>query len=111
MLQIDVSIVTYAPDFALLEALLESLAEPAPLARHLFIEDNSPIEDGVPDAAVVDRIRALPVLAAPGAFASVSVTRSGRNVGFGRGHNANAARGRSPFLLVLNPDCIVEPGA
>ena len=105
MLQIDVSIVTYAPDLALLEALVASLAEPAPLARHLFIEDNSA------DGTVVERIRALPSLATPGAFASVSVTRSGRNVGFGRGHNANAARGRSPYLLVLNPDCIMEPGA
>ena len=105
MSQIDVSIVTHAPDAGLLESLLASLAEPGPVARHLFIEDNSA------DPAVVERIRALPSLARPGSFASVSVTRSGRNVGFGGAHNANAARGRSPFLLVINPDCIVEPGA
>jgi GT2 family glycosyltransferase len=28
----------------------------------------------------------------------------------GRGHNANAARGKAPFLLLLNQDCILEPG-
>ena len=104
MLEIDLSVVTFAPDVELLERLLESLAEPAPFARHLFIEDNSD------DPAVVARLRALPVLSG-GAFASVRIERSGRNVGFGRAHNANAARGRAPYLLVINPDCIVEPGA
>ncbi len=33
------------------------------------------------------------------------------NVGFGRGHNANAARGSAPYQLVVNPDCVLEPGA
>ncbi len=46
-----------------------------------------------------------------GAFAGVDVQRSGENLGFGRGHNANAKRGRSAWLLVINQDCILEPGA
>ena len=104
MLAIDLSIVTFSPDFALLERLLASLAEPAPFARHLFIEDNSA------DGSVVERLRALPVLA-EGAFASVRIERSGTNVGFGRAHNANAARATSPYLFVVNPDCVLEPGA
>jgi GT2 family glycosyltransferase len=32
-------------------------------------------------------------------------------VGFGRGHNANASLGTAPWLFVVNPDCILEPGA
>jgi GT2 family glycosyltransferase len=32
------------------------------------------------------------------------------NVGFGRGHNANVARGSAPFVLLINQDCVLEPG-
>lgn len=32
------------------------------------------------------------------------------NVGFGRGHNANVARGSAPFVLLVNQDCVLEPG-
>ncbi len=32
------------------------------------------------------------------------------NLGFGRGHNAAAARGSAPFILILNQDCVLEPG-
>jgi GT2 family glycosyltransferase len=32
------------------------------------------------------------------------------NVGFGRGHNANMARGSAPFVLLVNQDCVLEPG-
>src|SRR4029079_19081255 len=35
----------------------------------------------------------------------------GSNVGFGRAHNANAALGSAPLLFVVNPDCVLEPGA
>ncbi|MEO7741610.1 MAG: glycosyltransferase family 2 protein [Usitatibacter sp.] len=104
---IDVSIVTYAPDLALLQRLLASLAEPAPRAilRNVFIQDNSA------DETMADRIAALPELQPNGAFAAVSIERSGRNLGFGRGHNANARRGAAPYLLVANQDCVLEPGA
>jgi hypothetical protein len=32
------------------------------------------------------------------------------NLGFGRGHNANVARGTAPFVLIVNQDCELEPG-
>jgi GT2 family glycosyltransferase len=32
------------------------------------------------------------------------------NLGFGRGHNANVARGSAPFVLLINQDCVLEPG-
>jgi GT2 family glycosyltransferase len=107
MQPIDLSIVTFQPDMGLLEQLLASLGEAtqAPLQRNLFIEDNSP------DGAVAAAIAALPALQAGGPFARVQVERSGANVGFGRGHNANAARGTAPFILLLNQDCVLEPGA
>jgi GT2 family glycosyltransferase len=105
VLDVDVSVVTYRPDCELLGQLIASIAEQsAGLGIHLLIVDNSP------EPEVTQRIEALPALQAGGAFAEVVVHRSGANVGFGRGHNANAARGRAPFLFVLNQDCILEPG-
>jgi GT2 family glycosyltransferase len=107
MRAVDVSIVTYAPQLGLLRQLLESLAEPtqAPLKRHLLIHDNGG------DPAAFAGIAALARGREGDAFDTVTVERSPTNVGFGRGHNANAARGASAFLLVLNQDCVLEPGA
>ena len=102
MREADVSIVTYEPDLALLRRLFASLAEAAPARLNLFIHDNSP------SAAPVESLRGE--LESNAAFTRVELTHS-PNVGFGRGHNANAAKGRAPWLLVLNPDCILEPRA
>ena len=102
---VDVSIVTYRPDFPLLESLVASIAEQvAGLAVNVLIQDNSP------DPETTERIAALPALGAGGPFARVDVVHSPVNVGFGRGHNANAARGTAAFLFVLNQDCVLEPG-
>jgi GT2 family glycosyltransferase len=102
--ELDVSVVTYRPDEPLLTALFASFA--AANVRHagidLFLRDNGT------DAALVDRIGEA--ASAGGAFRTVRVARSPGNVGFGAAHNANAASGRAEFLLVLNPDCILEPG-
>jgi len=107
MREVDLSIVAYQPDLPLLRQLLASLAEPpaAPVRLNLLIQDNSP------DPAATARLVALPELQPGGAFARVDVKHSGANLGFGRGHNANASRGTAPWLLVLNQDCILEPGA
>ena len=106
MREVDISIVAYQPDLALLEGLLASLAEPTreAMRRSLFIHDNSA------DPAVAAKIAALPRLQAGGGFDRVDVRHSATNLGFGRAHNANAARGSASFLLVLNQDCILEPG-
>ena len=103
---VDLSIVTFRPDLPLLRQLLQSLAAEAGdgLRLNLLVHDNTP-ETGSAEA-----IRAMPEASLTG-FARVEVHASAQNVGFGRGHNANAARGEAPWLLVLNQDCVVEPGA
>jgi GT2 family glycosyltransferase len=100
--EVDVSLVAFHPDTVLLRELLASLAEPtrAPLRRNLLVFDNSAAEARLG----VDGI-------ARDAFARVDVAHSGANLGFGRGHNANVARGTAPFVLLVNQDCILEPGA
>ena len=106
MREVDISIVTYQPDLALLQQLLESLAEPTrePLRRNVFIQDNGP------DPGIVARLALLPPLQPGVAFERIDVKHSGANLGFGRAHNANAARGNASFVLVLNQDCVLEPG-
>jgi GT2 family glycosyltransferase len=102
---VDLSVVTYRPEPELLAALLTSLAEASPaLSLNLFVLDNSP------DPAETEALRAMPEIAV-GPFAKADVQRTGENLGFGRGHNANAKRGAAPWILVINQDCIVEPGA
>ncbi len=104
MTAVDVSVVTFRPDLALLGTLFESVAEQlGAVEASLFVHDNSPEDE------ITARIDALPALWEPERFATIQIYRSQTNVGFGRGHNANAARGRAPYLLVLNQDCIVEP--
>ncbi|MBK6980632.1 MAG: glycosyltransferase [Betaproteobacteria bacterium] len=105
MPDVDLSVVTYRPEPSLLASLFASLAEArATLRLNLLVQDNSP----EPDTAAT--IASMPQLEGD-AFAKVDVQRSGANLGFGRGHNANAKRGTAPWLLVVNQDCIVEPGA
>ena len=105
MRDVDVSIVTYENDPAELRALAASLAEGAVggAKTNLFIHDNS--------AAPGPMLRLGEELASSMGFARVDVRHAGSNPGFGAGHNANAARGSAPFILVLNPDCVLEPGA
>ncbi len=105
MVELDVSIVTYRPDLAALASLADALREQAGgLALHVHVLDNS-------ETDATAAIKALPAFAPGSGFASVDIVHSPENVGFGRGHNANAVRGHASWLLVLNQDCIVEPGA
>ena len=106
MREVDICIVAYRPDLALLAQLLASLAEPTvePLRRALFIHDNGP------DPASTEHIAQLARHACAG-FAGVEAWHAPANVGFGRGVNAAMARGHAPFALLLNQDCVLEPGA
>jgi GT2 family glycosyltransferase len=42
---------------------------------------------------------------------AVSLIANAANVGFGRAVNQALARARAPFVLIMNPDCRLEPGA
>jgi N-acetylglucosaminyl-diphospho-decaprenol L-rhamnosyltransferase len=44
-------------------------------------------------------------------FPAVIVVEAGRNLGFGAGVNLAAGQSRRDFLLVLNPDCFIEPAS
>jgi GT2 family glycosyltransferase len=105
MAELDVAIVTYRPDPGLFQQLISSLAEPTRHAPRLSLL----VQDNGDDEAAREAI--LAIAQAPGVFARVEVAASGANVGFGRGVNAALARGTAPLVLVLNQDCVLEPGA
>ncbi|HWH98179.1 MAG TPA: glycosyltransferase, partial [Pseudolysinimonas sp.] len=45
------------------------------------------------------------------AFPGITVVRSGGNLGFARAVNVGAAATTAEYLLLLNPDTVVRPGA
>ena len=100
---VDISIVTHSPEFGTLAELIGSIREQsAGLELNLFVLDNSP----QPEA--VDRLGRMPHV--HDAFTHVDVQHSAINLGFGKGHNANAKRGKAPFIFIINQDCVLEPG-
>ena len=42
---------------------------------------------------------------------AVTLVANTANIGFGRAVNQALARARAPFVLIMNPDCRLEPGA
>ncbi len=109
---LSVSIVTFAPDLALLGVALRTLAASLAHARaagsvgetRIAIVDNGP-GDGFA-AALAELARRE--LAAP---LEVSLLAGHGNVGYGRGHNLALLASGADFHLVLNPDVELAPDA
>jgi GT2 family glycosyltransferase len=67
---------------------------------------------GSPPVIVVDHASDAPAADALSVdFPHVHLLRVAANEGFAAGVNRGAREARGPFLLLLNPDCIVEPTA
>lgn len=102
---IDVLIVTYKTRPEILTRLLQSLVDHGgPVSLHVAIMDNS-IE-----AAARASVQAT-VAGFDGRFASLSLTLSDQNLGFGKANNALARSAKTPWLLLLNPDTALLAGA
>lgn len=101
-----VSVVTFRPDLARLEASLHSLANAIALAREqqavsevaLWLVDNTP------DADYIDAIRTCAGRVFVHAAITLNVRHGHGNVGYGRAHNLALAQGDGEFRLILNPD-------
>lgn len=93
--RVSVVIVHYrTPD--LLRACLASIASDLDAGLEVIVVDNAS-GDRAPDDVVA-------------AFPSVTLVRNDENVGYSRGVNAGIHRSGREFVLVLNPDIVVEPG-
>jgi GT2 family glycosyltransferase len=80
---------------AVLERCLRSLQPGLGLGLEVVVVDNAS-GDGSVDMVRRD-------------FAGVSVVEADANLGFGRGENLAASHTQRDFLLILNPDCFIEP--
>jgi GT2 family glycosyltransferase len=89
---------------SLLDGCLESLR---PWLNHESAGAEAPAEIIVVDNASSDGTVAWLRTAWP----HVQVLASAKNLGFGRANNAGLARARGEWLLLLNPDTLVQPGA
>lgn len=111
---LSVSVVTYAPDFAILEQTLSSLGKALSEASTgdavsrivVLIVDNGPGEEWEPRLRAAAR-RALQLPAA----GTVKVISGHGNVGYGKGHNLALADSGEHYHLVLNPDVILDSRA
>lgn len=83
-------------------ACLDSVAAQDGVACEVLVVDNSP--DMGTWAALREARRAHP-------HRDVSALRPGRNLGFAGGCNLGARHARGRYLLFLNPDAALEPGA
>jgi len=103
--RVDVLVVNYNAGGWLARALASIRPEDAE-APNLIVVDNGSTDgsldaiesnaDGEPADQVSRR-------------APVTIDRAGRNIGFAAGVNRAAKHARREFLLILNPDCLIDP--
>lgn len=106
-----ISIVTFAPDVAMLTHTVVSLAEALSVARgeqeleecELILVDNGP---GAEWEAVLRHL--LDEMATRFDFLRCRLLSGHGNVGYGQGHNLAAECVRAGFHLVLNPDVVMS---
>ena len=82
------------------EALAESLQS---LARDPDVDWEAVVVDNASSDGSADAVEAV----APW----VRLVRNRENVGFGRGVNQGIAATKAPLVLLINPDCVIRPGA
>jgi GT2 family glycosyltransferase len=105
---LDVLIVTFHTDLAMVERLVSSLAKQrdCPFALNLAFIDNSC------DAAYYAALSShIPDWCANAAFIGVSLDRSNANIGFGNAVNALLATTTGEFILTINPDAYLHDDA
>jgi GT2 family glycosyltransferase len=90
-------IVSYNTRERTLACLRSAIAEPAGLATQIIVVDNDS-HDGSAEAIEQQ-------------FPDVTVIRAGDNLGFARGVNLGVAASSAEWILLLNPDTVVLPGA
>ncbi|HOW61674.1 MAG TPA: glycosyltransferase [Candidatus Contendobacter sp.] len=111
MIRLDISIVTYDPDLALLARVLEHLGRAVRHARQqgwlnearLALVDNGPGSSWREPLQRVLNTAALP--------AAINLLSGHGNVGYGAGHNLALQTGDGDVCLILNPDVLVEADA
>ncbi len=95
---LSVVIVNYNAGALLADCVRAVLASPVDL--EVFISDNGSTDESLA------RVREH-----QGKEPRLTILEHDSNLGFARGNNLAFAHTRAPYLLILNPDCIVGPDA
>jgi len=96
-MDLTISIVNYNTRELLRQCLSSIYSASAPIKYRVCVVDNSSPDDS--GKMVMEH------------FPSVHLIANGSNVGFGKAHNQVIRATDSEFILLLNPDVIVEPGS
>jgi len=96
-MELSVVIVNYRSRERLLECIAALAPELAGREAEILVVDNDS-RDGAPEAVTAR-------------FPAVRVRVNADNLGYARAVNQGIADGRGAHVLVMNPDCIVRPGA
>ncbi|MCB2189928.1 MAG: glycosyltransferase family 2 protein [Deltaproteobacteria bacterium] len=91
---IDVLLVNYNSTAFLRQCLTSLTGHDSTDILRLLVRDN----------ASADRAEAVR------GMAGVELVQGKENIGFSRGINSLARLGKAPYLLLLNPDCLLQPG-
>lgn len=94
---LSVVIVSYNCRRLILDCLTSLYDSTATLDFEIIVVDNAS-SDGSVEAITAE-------------FSRVRVVELEKNIGFGRACNVGARHAKAPFLLLLNPDTLVRPGA
>lgn len=102
-----VTLVTHAPDFALLEEVLAALDAAIAHARAAgeLSEARLTLVDHGPGESSHARLSAL------AAAHRARLLSPGANLGFGAGHNLALRGAEEEYFLILNPDAAIDPSA
>jgi GT2 family glycosyltransferase len=90
---IDIVIVNFNSTDHLLRCLASIYDSPIGISAKIFVQDNAS-EDGV------DRVLSM--------FPKVLLTKNSSNMGFSRAVNKGLRQGSAPYILLLNPDSLIE---
>jgi GT2 family glycosyltransferase len=110
---LSVSIVTYAPDFAVLERCIGSLKQSVKVAmkRGLLGQCLLTLVDNGPGEQFARRLRTLLETFWDDGECESDYLRGDGNIGYARGHNLALLRQKSDFHLIMNPDVYSQPDA
>lgn len=93
---VDVIVVTYNSSAVARRCLLSAAADLEGCEWRAIVVDNGSLDGSAGSVAGIDR---------------TTVIANAANVGFGAAVNQAAAGSPAPLLWILNPDCVVHPGA
>ena len=92
---LDIIVVNYNSTDYLLGCLGSIFDAARGMAVKVWVQDNASTDD-------VDRVSTL--------FPQVRLTKNARNLGFARAINSGLNQGSAPYVLILNPDIIIQEG-